>query len=77
MKLSTYIKIHQNTSVFRYSADMLPMFWYFGPQRNQNESRHILTPKSTASHRVAAQHAQDGYADVVHGKHRAPLVVED
>ena len=27
---------------------MLPIFWYFGPRRNQNESCNIFTPKSPA-----------------------------
>ena len=34
---------------------MLPIFWYFGPRRNQNESRNILTPKSAARHPVGAR----------------------
>ena len=42
LKISKYIRILIFTKI------ILPIFWYFGPWRNQNESWNILTPKSAA-----------------------------
>ena len=52
----------ENIKIHPY-LDKLPIFWYFGPRRNQNDSNcwNILTPKSAA--RDGALDMQRVYAD--------------